>query len=308
MRSASSTTTATTWPSARPARSCCAAPREMDRYWDNPEGTAATLRDGWLHTGDLGRLDADGFLWFMGRSKELIVRAGSNIVPQEVEEVLYRHPAVHLACVVGLADPHLGERVESYVSLVEGADPAPTGDDLRAFVADRIASYKVPDHVIVLPTTAAQPHRQGRPPHARTADRPRRRRLRRPASQEPELARATRRKSSGDDRRGRWVSKRVVVWGTGFVGKLVIPEIVRHPAFELVGVGVSNPDKVGQRRRRDLRHRADRRSPRPTTSTRWSRSRPTRSSTTGRPPRTRTTTSARSARSSGPASTSARPR
>ena len=128
------------------------SPAQMDRYWDNPEGTAATLRDGWLHTGDLGRLDADGFLWFMGRSKELIVRAGSNIVPQEVEEVLYRHPAVHLACVVGLADPHLGETVEAYVSLVEREDPAPTGDDLRAFVADRIASYKVPDHVIVLPT------------------------------------------------------------------------------------------------------------------------------------------------------------
>ena len=80
------------------------------------------------------------------------MRAGSNIVPQEVEEILYRHPAVHLACVVGLPDPHLGERVEAYVSLADGVDPAPTGDDLRAFVADRIASYKVPDHVIVLPT------------------------------------------------------------------------------------------------------------------------------------------------------------
>ena len=124
----------------------------MDRYWDNPEATATTLRDGWLHTGDLGRLDADGFLWFMGRSKELIVRAGSNIVPQEVEEILYQHPAVHLACVVGLPDPHLGERVEAYVSLVAGYDPAPTGDDLRAFVGDRIAAYKVPDHVLVLAT------------------------------------------------------------------------------------------------------------------------------------------------------------
>ena len=59
---------------------------------------------------------------------------------------------MHLACVVGLGDPHLGERVEAYVSLVDGVDPAPTGDDVRAFVADRIASYKVPDHVIVLPT------------------------------------------------------------------------------------------------------------------------------------------------------------
>lgn len=126
------------------------SPAQMDRYWDNPTATADALRDGWLHTGDLGRVDGDGYLWFMGRSKELIIRAGSNIVPQEVEEILYQHPAVHLACVVGLADPHLGERVEAYASLVDGAQPAPSGDELRAFVTDRLASYKVPDHVFIL--------------------------------------------------------------------------------------------------------------------------------------------------------------
>jgi long-chain acyl-CoA synthetase len=128
------------------------SPAQMDRYWDNPTATAETLRDGWLHTGDLGRVDADGYLWFQGRSKELIIRAGSNIVPQEVEEILYQHPAVHLACVVGLPDQHLGARVEAYVSLVEGANPVPTGEDLRVFVGHRLASYKVPEHVIVLET------------------------------------------------------------------------------------------------------------------------------------------------------------
>jgi acyl-CoA synthetase (AMP-forming)/AMP-acid ligase II len=89
-------------------------------------------------------------LWFQGRSKELIIRAGSNITPQEVEEVIYQHPAIHLACVVGAPDPHLGARVEAYVSLVADADPKPTSDDLRAFVADRIAAYKVPEQFFVL--------------------------------------------------------------------------------------------------------------------------------------------------------------
>jgi long-chain acyl-CoA synthetase len=123
----------------------------FDRYWNNPEATADTLRDGWLYTGDLGRIDADGWLWFMGRSKQVIIRAGSNIVPEEVEEILYQHPAVRLACVVGAPDAHLGQRVESFVELEPDASPPATSEDLRAFVADRIAGYKVPEHVVVLP-------------------------------------------------------------------------------------------------------------------------------------------------------------
>lgn len=122
----------------------------FDRYLDNPGATAETLRDGWLRTGDLGRFDADGWLWFMGRAKQVIIRAGSNIVPEEVEEILYQHPAVRLACVVGAPDPHLGQTVEAYVELESGAAPAPTGEQLCAFVADRVARYKVPDHIFVL--------------------------------------------------------------------------------------------------------------------------------------------------------------
>ncbi|MGH9031867.1 MAG: class I adenylate-forming enzyme family protein [Acidimicrobiia bacterium] len=123
----------------------------FDRYWNNPKATGETLRDGWLYTGDLARFDADGWLWFMGRSKEIIIRAGSNIVPEEVEDVLYQHPAVRLACVVGAPDEHLGQRVEAYAELEPDASPLPTGNELRAFVADRIAGYKVPEHVLVLP-------------------------------------------------------------------------------------------------------------------------------------------------------------
>ena len=123
----------------------------FDRYWNNPDATAETLRDGWLYTGDLARFDADGWLWFMGRSKQIIIRAGSNIVPEEVEEVLYQHPAVRLACVVGAPDEHLGQRVEAFVELEPDASPLPTGDELRDFAAQRIAGYKVPEHIFVLP-------------------------------------------------------------------------------------------------------------------------------------------------------------
>jgi long-chain acyl-CoA synthetase len=122
----------------------------FDRYLDNPEATAETLRDGWLRTGDLGRLDADGWLWFMGRTKQVIIRAGSNIVPEEVEEILYQHPAVCLACVVGAPDRHLGQRVEAYVELEPDAAPAPTEEELRGFVTDRVAGYKVPERIFVL--------------------------------------------------------------------------------------------------------------------------------------------------------------
>jgi acyl-CoA synthetase (AMP-forming)/AMP-acid ligase II len=122
----------------------------FDRYLDNPGATAKTLRDGWLRTGDLGRFDADGWLWFMGRAKQVIIRAGSNIVPEEVEEILYQHPAVRLACVVGAPDSHLGQTVEAFVELEPDVPPRPTGEELRAFAADRIAAYKVPEHIFVL--------------------------------------------------------------------------------------------------------------------------------------------------------------
>jgi len=120
----------------------------FDRYWQNDEATKETLRDGWLYTGDLGRNDSDGWLWFMGRKKQIIIRAGSNIVPEEVEEVLYQHPAVALACVVGAPDEHLGQRVEAYVELE--ARESVSEDELRRFAADRLAAYKVPERIVFL--------------------------------------------------------------------------------------------------------------------------------------------------------------
>jgi O-succinylbenzoic acid--CoA ligase len=102
--------------------------------------SAAVAEDGWLHTGDLGRLDADGRLHVLGRLKELIVTGGENVAPLEVEQVLLRHPAVADAGVAGLPDPEWGEAVTAFVVLREPAD----GEQLRAWCRERLAAFKVP--------------------------------------------------------------------------------------------------------------------------------------------------------------------
>lgn len=126
------------------------SPGVMVGYWNDPEATAAVFHDGWLATGDLARRDEDGYYWFVGRKKEIIIRGGSNISPQEVEEVLDDHPAVSLSCVVGVPDKHFGEIVAAYVALREDASPKPTAEELRQFVAGRIAAYKVPERITLM--------------------------------------------------------------------------------------------------------------------------------------------------------------
>ncbi len=121
----------------------------MVGYWNDPQATAATIVDGWLRTGDLARLDEDGYYWFVGRTKEIIVRAGSNISPLEVEEALYQHPAVREVGVVGVPHPELGEVVRAFVALKSGATA--TAEELRTFVAERLAAYKVPESITFLP-------------------------------------------------------------------------------------------------------------------------------------------------------------
>ena len=113
----------------------------MSGYWNNPAGTAAALRDGWLLTGDLGSFDADGFLTLKDRSKDLIVSGGSNIYPREVEEVLLMHPAVAEASVVGRPDPEWGEAV---VAFVVARGEAPPSEELDRLCLDHIARFKRP--------------------------------------------------------------------------------------------------------------------------------------------------------------------
>ena len=111
-------------------------------YWANPEATAEAVRGGWFHTGDLARRDADGCYFIVDRVKDLIIRNGFNVYPREVEEVLYAHPAVAEAAVVGVPDPARGEEVGALVQLREGAEASE--DELRDYVAERIAAFKYP--------------------------------------------------------------------------------------------------------------------------------------------------------------------
>jgi len=125
------------------------SPAAMVGYWKDPDATAATIRDGWLSTGDLARKDADGYYWFVGRKKEIIVRGGSNISPLEVEDAIYQYPAVREVGVVGCPSSDLGEVVLAFVGLKNG-DSA-TEQDIKDFLAARMAAYKIPERIIFVP-------------------------------------------------------------------------------------------------------------------------------------------------------------
>ncbi len=120
----------------------------MVGYWENPEATAATIVDGWLDTGDVMSVDEQGFLWFHGRKKQIIVHDGSNICPQEVEGALLEHSAVSNAGVVGVRSPLHGENVRAYITLAEGATP-PTMQELIEFARKRVG-YKAPEEILIL--------------------------------------------------------------------------------------------------------------------------------------------------------------
>ena len=115
-------------------------------YWADEQSTAANLRDGWLMTGDLMRRDSEGYLWFAGRRKEVIIRGGSNVSPQEVEEALYQHPAVMEVGVIGMPDAVYGEQVVACVSLRDGRSA--NASELIDFARTRLADYKLPARVI----------------------------------------------------------------------------------------------------------------------------------------------------------------
>jgi len=120
----------------------------MAGYWRNPEATAAAIRDGWLFTGDVGCLDADGFLTLKDRSKDLIISGGSNIYPREVEEVLLTVPGVAEVAVVGAPDPEWGEVVVAFVVLLAGADVTP--EVLDAHCLAEMARFKRPKRYLLV--------------------------------------------------------------------------------------------------------------------------------------------------------------
>lgn len=128
---------------------CARGPNIMLGYHNLPEETAAALRGGWLHTGDLGSVDEDGFVYVVDRVKDLIIRGGFNIYPHDVEEVLFAHTAVAEAAVVGVPHPELGEEVEAFVVRAVGQEA--TEDDLLGFCRERLAKYKTPKRITFVP-------------------------------------------------------------------------------------------------------------------------------------------------------------
>jgi acyl-coenzyme A synthetase/AMP-(fatty) acid ligase len=124
------------------------APSQASGYWNDPRATAEVIRDGWVDTGDEMRVDRDGYLWFCGRHKQIIVHDGSDISPQEVEDALLDHPTVESVGVIGVHDLMHGENVRAYVELKQGAE-RPTSGDLIAFVRARVG-YKAPEEIVFL--------------------------------------------------------------------------------------------------------------------------------------------------------------
>lgn len=121
-------------------------PQVMQGYWNRPDETAKVLQDGWLRTGDIAMMDADGYFSIVDRAKDLIIAGGYNIYPREVEEVVAKHPAVQEVVVVGVPDEYRGETVRAYVVLKEGATA--TADDIINFSKQELAVYKVPKQVV----------------------------------------------------------------------------------------------------------------------------------------------------------------
>ncbi|MFN3477444.1 MAG: long-chain-fatty-acid--CoA ligase, partial [Candidatus Methylomirabilales bacterium] len=117
-------------------------PQVMGGYWKNPEEEARTLRDGWLYTGDIGRMDEEGYFYIIDRKKDMILASGYNVYPRDVEEVLYQHPAVQETVVVGVPDSYRGENVKAYIVVKQGA--ALSEEEIISFCREKLAAYKVP--------------------------------------------------------------------------------------------------------------------------------------------------------------------
>ncbi|MDW8356428.1 long-chain fatty acid--CoA ligase [Thermus sp.] len=119
-------------------------PNVMKGYWNRPEESQKTLKDGWLFTGDLAKMDPDGYFYIVDRKKDMIIAGGYNIYPREVEEVLYQHPAVQEAAVVGVPDPYRGETVAAFIVLKDEYKGKVSEKDIETFCRQNLAAYKVP--------------------------------------------------------------------------------------------------------------------------------------------------------------------
>jgi long-chain acyl-CoA synthetase len=137
-----------TLPPGEDGEICVRGPVLMSGYWNSPEATAQAIRDGWFHTGDVGHLDEDGYLYVVDRIKDLIIRNGFNVYPRDVEDVLLAHPDVTAAAVVGRPDPKVGEEVVAFVSLAPGSELTP--EALVEFTKQHVSAAKYPREIRVV--------------------------------------------------------------------------------------------------------------------------------------------------------------
>jgi long-chain acyl-CoA synthetase len=120
-------------------------------YWQKPQETAKAIRDGWLFTGDIGKMDEDGWFYVIDRKKDMIVASGYKVWPREVEDVIYQHPAVKEAAVVGVLDDYRGETVKAFIALKPGREDSVTPEEIISFCKARMAAYKYPRQVEIVP-------------------------------------------------------------------------------------------------------------------------------------------------------------
>jgi long-chain acyl-CoA synthetase len=142
----------------------------MKGYWRRPEATAEAVPDGWFRSGDLGRVDKDGYFFIVDRKKELIIRGGYNVYPREIEEMIYEHPAVAEAAVIGVPHESLGQEVAAAVALKPGVQATP--EEIRDHVKGQVAAYKYPRHVVDRRRAAQDGDRQDSPAGDPPASRP----------------------------------------------------------------------------------------------------------------------------------------
>jgi long-chain acyl-CoA synthetase len=123
-------------------------PQIMKGYWNRPQETAKAIRNGWLHTGDVGYVDTDGYYWITNRKKDLIIKGGENISPRTIEEVLYKCPGVSEAAVIGVKDIKYGEEIKAFVVLHPGGKASV--DEILAFCRTRLNNFLMPKYIVFL--------------------------------------------------------------------------------------------------------------------------------------------------------------
>jgi len=126
---------------------CIKGPQVMKGYWNRPEETAQTIRDGWLYTGDIARMDSDGYFSIVDRKKDMIISEGFNVYPQEIDDLLLRHPKILEAATVGIPDELRGEKIYSYIVLKENETATP--EEILAYCRENLAKYKIPKRILI---------------------------------------------------------------------------------------------------------------------------------------------------------------